>query len=85
MLVKVSQQAVEDLALLVEQQVLKRCHLLLVQHLLDDLREVAAQDRKGRLILVQEAAELVHERVVLPLGWRGRLGNSLILGHDIVL
>ena len=30
MLVKVSQQAVEDLALLVKEQVLKRCHLLLV-------------------------------------------------------
>ena len=42
MVVKMTQKTVEDLALLVEKQVLKRRLLLLVEQLLHDLQEVAS-------------------------------------------
>jgi len=55
-LVKVIQQTVEDLTLLVEEQVLERGLLLLVQHLLHDFGEVTAQNGKGLFLLIKEAA-----------------------------
>ena len=60
-LVQVAEQAVEDLAFLVQEQVLKRALLLLVQHLLHDLEEVAAQDGQRVLVFVQELAHRVQK------------------------
>mmetsp|Transcript_9815 Transcript_9815/g.12151 ORF Transcript_9815/g.12151 Transcript_9815/m.12151 type:complete len:476 (+) Transcript_9815:387-1814(+) len=44
-LVEVAEETVEDLSLLVEKQILEGGQLLLVEHLLQNLGEVAAQDR----------------------------------------
>ena len=50
------EQSVEDFSLLVQKKVLKCGLLLLVQHLLHDLGEVATQDWQRLLVLIQEAA-----------------------------
>ena len=59
-MVKLVQQAIENLSLLMEKQVLKRGLLLLVQKLFHDLEEIACQDWKRVLILVEELAHSVH-------------------------
>ena len=80
MLVKVAEQTIKDLALLVEKQVLKSSLLLFVEHLLHNLREVAAKDRQRLLIFVQEAAEHVKKREFPLLGKRSLL--SCLIWRD---
>jgi len=58
--IQVAQQAREDLALLLDQQVLQSHHLLLVKELFHDLEEVATKNGQWVLILVQELAQRVH-------------------------
>ena len=84
MLVQVAQKPREDLALLVKEQVFKRRLLLLVEHLLQDLREVAAEDWQRFIVLVEEAAEHVEEREFLLLdGLFG--GSSSCLAKALVI
>ena len=42
MMIDMSEQAVEDLAILVQEKILECCELLFVKHLLHDFEEVAA-------------------------------------------
>ena len=56
MLVNMAQQAIENLAFLMNEQVLEGRHLLFVEQLCHDLEEVAAEDRKWLFIGVQELA-----------------------------
>ena len=82
-LVEMAQKAVENFAFLVKQKIFKRGILLLVEHLLHNLGEIAAENRQGLLVFVEEAAKHVHERVLLLLGLGGRL--SLIASHVFIL
>ena len=56
MLVNMAQQAIENLAFLMDEQVLKSSHLLFVKKLAHDLEEVAAEDRERLFVRVQELA-----------------------------
>lgn len=60
MVIQVSEQAIEYLALLVDEQILKSRLLLLVQQLFHDLQEIASQNWLRVLVFVQEVAQGVH-------------------------
>jgi len=63
-MIQVTEESREDLALLVQEEVLKSGELLLVEKLFHDLEEVTCQDGKGILIFVKELTDAVHEGVV---------------------
>ena len=43
-MIDMAEQAVKDLAILMQEKILKSCKLLFVEHLLHDFEEVAAKD-----------------------------------------
>ena len=68
-MIQVSQQAVKYFTLLVDQQVFQGGLLLLVEELLHDLEEVAAQDWERVFILVKEGTKSVHKAIVFLGEW----------------